>query len=164
MSCFNHLPVNVPRNTSIWVNAFIKLNKDYNELYWRTPFVPRRAGPKDVLFLIDRSASVRGLLLCHIVNFEFTGWVLSYCKFCIYTHPVNSKLTIWLLYGTSKRPCWYTHSYIRIHRWCWQKNIRDLQTDMFLQLYRMLAHNNVEVLCLLDMHFCPPCLSILIRV
>ena len=45
-----------------------------------------------------------------------------------------------------------------------KKNIRDLQTDMFLQLYRMQAHNNVEVLCLFDMHFCPPCLSILIRV
>ena len=27
---------------------------------------------------------------CHVVNFE-----LSCCKFCIYTHPVNSKFTTW---------------------------------------------------------------------
>ena len=38
---------------------------------------------------------------CHIVNFEFTRWVkiqiykLSYCKFCIFTHPINFKFTIW---------------------------------------------------------------------
>ena len=33
-------------------------------------------------------------IYCHIVNFELTEW-LSYCKFCIYAHPVNSKFTIW---------------------------------------------------------------------
>ena len=46
------------------------------------------------------------LSFCHIVNFEFTGWVYickykiynmttSFCCFCIYIHPVNTKFTIW---------------------------------------------------------------------
>ena len=29
------------------------------------------------------------------VNTTFTIWQLSYCKFCIYNHPVSSKFTIW---------------------------------------------------------------------
>ena len=33
------------------------------------------------------SPAVRGIF-CTLCN---TGWVLSYCKFCIYTHPVNSN-------------------------------------------------------------------------
>ena len=28
---------------------------------------------------------------------KLTLYVVSYCKFCIYTHPVNSKFTIWQL-------------------------------------------------------------------
>ena len=51
------------------------------------------------------------LSLIHIVHFWFTGWILiqnlryyymyitlSYCKFCIFVHLVNSSFAIWKLH------------------------------------------------------------------
>ena len=59
---------------------------------------------------------------CHTVNFEFTGWEylykiykitkLLYCKFCIYTHPLNSKFTICMAITCAK-------ALADLEKWLW---------------------------------------------